>query len=62
MTSTIISLAIVGVILISAAYFLFKQRSEKSNTGSTTIGNSDTNTEDINDTSGRGGISNDSNN
>ena len=61
MTSTIISLAIVGVILISAAYFLFKQRSEKSNTGGT-IGNSDTNTEDINDTSGRGGISNDSNN
>jgi hypothetical protein len=62
MTSTIISLAIVGVILIAAAYFLFKQRSEKSNTGGTTIGNSDTNTEDINDTSGRGGISNDSNN
>ena len=61
MTSTIISLAIVGVILISAAYFLFKQSGEKSNTDGT-IGNSNTNTEDINDTSGRGGISNDSNN
>ena len=61
MTSATISLAILGVILIAACYFLFKQSSEKSNTGGT-IGNSNTNTEDTNDTSGRGGISNDGNN
>lgn len=50
--STIISIALVAVILGAAAYFLVVQNKEKSNTGGTT-GNSDN--EDTNDTSGHGG-------
>lgn len=54
MFSTIISIALVAVIIGAAAYFLIAQSKEKPKTGGTT-GNSDNNTEDHNDTSGTGG-------
>lgn len=54
MFSTIISIALVAVILGAAAYFLINRSKENDNTNNTgTIGNSDN--EDTNDTSGHDG-------
>lgn len=54
MISTLISIALVAVILGAAAYFIIAQGKENQNTNNTgTTGNSDN--EDTNDTSGHGG-------
>lgn len=54
MFSTLLSIALVAVILGAAAYFLISQSKENKNTNNTgSTGNSDN--EDTNDTSGTGG-------
>jgi hypothetical protein len=54
MFSTLLSIALVAVILGAAAYFLIAQRKENQNSNNTGItGNSDN--ENTNDTSGHGG-------